>query len=339
MMIFIIKKKILKKIKEFRSSYSHIRFYEKSTPVIYIHLSHKTKVRTYLNLFFRVRMTYKEPIVIKFSVLRMLFLAKWFNELDYIYFEKPFSKIIKLKTFSHHKKADFRVNYNYRKIYSSNDYQENALPYIMHPGNYLQPEIETLPKNIGILMSGNFEKKIYDSDVIPDNFGILNRWQIYQEVLKHNQLLSITGNELIQDLKSGKFKDNVVLMKWQSGAIPTNKWRYYLSSADFIFCAPGMTMPMCHNILEAMSVGVIPILNYSNWLNPSLKKDFNCLVYQNTSEIKLIIDKALSFSAEKKNEMAKNVIEYYKKYYDSYSFPENEKNELIVLNENTNDLI
>ncbi len=339
MKIFVIKKKILKKLKEFSSTYSDVRFYNQGKPAIYLHLSHSTKVRTYLNLFFRIRMTYKEPIVIKFSLLRMLFLAKWFNQLDYIYFEKPFSKLTKFKTFSHHKKADFTVNYNYRKIYSSNKYEANVLPYIMHPGNYLQPEVEVLPKKIGILISGNFEKKIYDTNVIPDNFGMLNRWQVYQEVLKHNRLLSITGNELIQNLESGKFKDNLVLMKWQSGAIPTSKWRYYLSAADFIFCAPGMTMPMCHNVLEAMSVGVIPILNYPHWLNPSLQDDFNCLVYQNTSEIKLAIDKALSLSAEKKNEMAKNVIEYYKKYYNRFSFSENENSELIVLNENINDLI
>jgi len=338
-MIFILKKKILKKLKEFRLNYSYVRFYDQNKPVIYINLNHRTKVRTYLNLFFRIHEVYKEPIVIKFSLLKMIFLAKWFNELDYIYFEKPFSKIKKLKTFSHHKKADFRVNYNYKKIYSSDEYQENALPYIMHPGNYLHPEIVSLPKSTGILMSGNFEEKIYNTNVIPDSFGMLNRWDIYQEVLKHNQLLSITGNELIQDLHTDRFKDNFVLMKWQSGAISTEKWRYYLSSADFIFCAPGMTMPMCHNVLEAISVGVIPILNYPHWLNPSLTDNFNCLVYQDASDIKFVIDKALSLSIDEKLEIARNVIEYYKKYYESYVFDENENSELIVLNENIKDLV
>nr|WP_294925824.1 ATPase [uncultured Flavobacterium sp.] len=338
-MIFILKKKILKKLKEFRLNYSYVRFYDQNKPVVYINLNHRTKVRTFLNLFFRIHEVYKEPIVIKFSLLRMIFLAKWFNELEYIYFEKPFSKIKKLKTFSHHKKADFRVNYNYKKIYSSDEYQENALPYIMHPGNYLYPGIETLPKNIGILMSGNLEEKIYSTNVITDNFGMLNRWKIYQEVLKHNQLLSITGDELIQDLHTGRFKDNFVLMKWQSGAISTEKWRYYLSSAHFIFCAPGMTMPMCHNVLEAMSVGVIPILNYPHWLNPSLKDNFNCLAYQGVSDIKFIIDKALSMSVDEKLEIAKNVIEYYKKYYNNYVFNENGNSELIVLNENIKDLV
>jgi hypothetical protein len=338
-MIFILKKKILKKLKEFRLNYSCVRYYNQDNPVIYVNLNHRTKVRTYLNLFFRIHEVYKEPIVIKFSLLRMIFLAKWFNELDYIYFKKPFSKITKLKTFSHHKKADFRVHYNYKKIYSSDHYQKDALPYIMHPANYLNSDSNTLEKNIGILISGNFDEKIYDTNVIEHNFGLLNRWEIYNEIVKHKKVLSISGDELVKDLFTGCFKNNLVLMKWQSGAIPTSKWRYYLSSADFIFCAPGMTMPMCHNILEAMSVGVIPILNYPHWLNPSLENDLNCLVYKNISDINFIIDKALSMSDNKKNEMLKNVIEYYKSYYEKYVFNENKNSDLIVLNENIKDLV
>lgn len=335
-MMFVIKKKIQKKLKEFKLNYSYVRFYNDQQPVVYVNLKHSTKVRTYLNLFFRIRAVYDQPIVLKFSILRMLFLAKWFNELDYIYFEKPFSNLKKFKTFSHSKKADFVVNFKYRKVYSTDDYQENVLPYIMHPINYLQPHIKLLPKNIGILMSGNFDKKIYDTPIIEDNFGLLNRWKIYQEVSKHNKLLSVSGDELVTNLNSGIFNENLILMKWQSGAIPAHKWRTYLSSSHFIFCAPGMTMPMCHNVLEAMSVGVIPILNYSNWLNPSLKNDFNCLVYQETSDILPIIDKALSLSSEVKTEMANNALKYYQEYYENYSFNENE--ELIILNENINDI-
>ena len=338
-MIYITKKKIQKKLKEFKQNYFYVRFYNDSEPVIYINLNHRTKVRTYLNLFFRIYQVYKEPIVIKFSLLRMIFLAKWFNKLDYIYFEKPFSKITKLKVFSHHKNADFIVDFNYKKVYSSDDYQSNALPYIMHPSNYLYPDFKIFEKNIGILMSGNFEERIYNTKIISDNFGLLNRWEIYTEIRKHKKTLSISGNELVRDLNTRRFKDSLVLMNWQSGAINTEKWRCYLSSADFIFCAPGMTMPMCHNVLEAMSVGVIPILNYPHWLNPSLKDDFNCLVYQDVSDIRYVIDKALSLTSDKKIEMRKNIIEYYKKYYENYTFYEKKNVELIVLNENIKDLI
>jgi hypothetical protein len=209
----------------------------------------------------------------------------------------------------------------------------------MHPFNYLETQANLSSKKIGIILSGNFEEKIYNTTLIPDNFRLLNRWDIYQEVIKHKRVLSISGKELMEDLDTKKFSDKLVAMRWQSGASPNQKWRYYLTAADFIFCAPGMTMPMCHNVLEAMSVGVIPILNYPHWLNPSLQDEFNCLVYQSISDIELIIDKALSLSQELKNEMAKNVINYYDAYYGKYVFDENQNTELIVLNENIKDLI
>lgn len=338
-MIYIIKKKILKKIKEFKQNYSYVRFYEGKQAVIYLNLANKTKVRTYLNLFFRIKAMYNEPVVIKFSIFRMLILAKWFKELDYIYFAKPFSRVTKLKSFSHHKNADFVVNYKYKKIYTSNDYLQNALPYIMHPFNYLEKETNFSCKKIGIIMSGNFEESIYNDSVITDNFGLLNRWIIYQEIIKNDKTLSISGNELVKDLDTGRFYDKLVLMQWQSGAIPNQKWRFYLSAANFIFCAPGMTMPMCHNVIEAMSVGVIPILNYPHWLNPSLKDDVNCLVYQSVSDIESVIYKALSLSDELKAEMTKNIAEYFKTYYEQYVFSKDSGNELIVLNENVKDLI
>ncbi|WP_343588581.1 ATPase [Flavobacterium sp.] len=338
-MIFVIKKKIVKKLKEFKKNYSYVRFYNNQDPVIYLNLKHKTKVRTYLNLFFRIRAVYNEPIVIEFSLLRMVFLARWFKDLDYIYFSKPFSKLNKVKVFSHNKKADFNVNYNFKKVYSSVDFNKNALPYIMHPNNYLSKEAQIMEKKVGILMSGNFDKKIYDTNIISKNFGMMNRWDVYQEILKHSALLSIYGTDLLENLDSGKFKDKFVLMKWQTGAIPIEKWRDYLSSADFIFCAPGMTMPMCHNVLEAMSVGVIPILNYSNWLNPSLEDGVNCLEYSNSSNIAKVIDTALSLPEEKKQILRENTIAYFKKYYDLYDFKKNSSNELVVLNENISDLI
>lgn len=337
-MILIIKKKIAKKLKEFKQNYSHVRYYNGDDAVVYLHLNHKTKVRTYLNLFFRIRAVYNEPIVIKFSVLRMIFLARWFRELDYIYFSKPFSRLKKTKVFSHNKNADFKVSYNYRKIYSISNFNKNALPYIMHPSNYLHGDVEMMEKKVGILMSGNFDEKIYNSGVISKNFGIMNRWEIYQQVLKHNKLCSVSGDELLQDLDSLKFKESFVLMKWQTGAIPIEKWRYYLSTADFIFCAPGMTMPMCHNILEAMSVGVIPILNYANWLNPSLQDGINCFEYRNFTDIKKVIDRALSLSGSEKQILRQNTLEYYKKYYNLYDFKIDASSELIVLNEAISDL-
>lgn len=338
-MLYLLKKKISRKLKEFKENYQHVRFYNGTEEVLFLNLKQNTKVRTYLNLIFRLKQYYNQPIVIKFSLFRYFVLAKWFKELNFIYFSKPLQKPKVYRLFSHDKKADFKISFNYKKVYSSDNYIQEAVPYIMHPRNYMITEPDLLNKNIGVVISGNFEAKIYDSNLITENFKILNRWQIYNQIIKHPSVLTISGSELKQNLSSSHYLNKFVVMKWQEGAIPSEEWRHYLSSAKFIFCAPGMTMPMCHNVIEAMSVGVVPIINYQNWLNPTLIDGKNALLYNSNESISQVIDKALNINDSQYDELQKNVKEYYELYYRDFDFEAQRFQTLILLNEDIKDLI
>jgi hypothetical protein len=338
-MIKILIKKIKKKLIEFSKNYKSIRFYNDNQNVIMLDLKSNTKVRTYLYLIYRINQSYQKPIVIPFSIFKSLILAKYFKENDSIYFAKPFKRYLFFKKIGNSKSNDIIISYYYKEVYNSNEYLPNALPYIMHPEHYDFPDLGKLDKRVGIIMSGNFDEKIYNSNTINKNFGINNRWEIYNQVLLNQNLVEITGQELIDNLDKNIYLDKFILMKWQNGAIPIQKWRYYLSSAKFLFCAPGMTMPLCHNVIEAMSVGVIPILNYQNWLNPSLENNVNCLVYNSFDQIDFIIEKALLLSQDKLLIMQEEVIKYYDLYYKSYNFDKINGNKLIVVNEDIKDLI
>lgn len=338
-MLYILKKKINRKLKEFRENYQHVRFYNGTEEVLFLSLKRNAKVRTYLNLVFRLQQQYQQPIVIEFSLFRYFVLVKWFKELDFIYFSIPFQKPKIYRLFSHKNSADFPVIFNYKKVYTTDEYVKEAVPYIMHPRNYMIAKPELLEKKVGIVMSGNFEAKIYDSDVITKSFNLLNRWQIYNQITQHTALVSVTGIEFKEQFNKGVFLDKFVVMKWQQGAIPSEEWRHYLSSAKFLFCAPGMTMPMCHNVVEAMSVGVVPIINYQNWLNPSLVNEKNALVYQSKESIFKVIDKALQMNDSEYRELQKNAIDFYESYYKDYDFEANRFQPLILLNEDSKDLI
>jgi len=338
-MLYLLKKKINRKLKEFRENYQHVRFYNGTEEVLFLSLKRNTKVRTYLNLIFRLQQQYQQPIVIEFSLFRYFVLVKWFKELDFIYFSKPFQKPKIYRLFSHHKSADFPVNFNYKKVYTTNGYVKEAIPYIMHPRNYMIAKPDLLEKQVGIVMSGIFEAKIYDSDLITKNFNLLNRWQIYNQIIQHAALVTVSGIEFKEQFVKGVFLDKFVVMKWQQGAIPSEEWRHYLSSAKFLFCAPGMTMPMCHNVVEAMSVGVVPIINYQNWLNPSLIDGKNALLYQSEKSIHQVINKALQMNDSEYSELQKNAIDFYESYYKDYDFEANRFQPLILLNEDSKDLI
>lgn len=334
----ILLKKIRKKIKEFRKSYSEARYYSANEPVLYIDLKPNTKVRTYLNLIFLLRNSYSQPIVIKFSLLHLFILSKWFAKIDTLYFSKPFKKTNIFREFSHRKKADFRIDYDFQRVYNSTEYIPNIVPYIMHPQNYLNDLERIENKHVGIIISGNFDRKIYDNPTLMDKFGVLNRSVIHDKLVSLSECKMITGDELVNNYQSNEYLDKLVLMKWQLGAIPSAKWRYYLSTAKFIFCAPGMTMPLCHNVIEALSVGVVPIINYKNWLNPSLTDGINCLTYDDIDSIEKVVKKALALDNQAYQDLKSSCMEYYETYYSKFNFEKFRNGRLTLVNEDKRNL-
>ena len=161
-MSFILKK-IKKKVKEFQKNYSEIKYYKGNEPVIYLKLKPNTKVRTYLNLIFHLQKNYSQPIVISFSFLNLFILSKWFSKIDNLFLESPMKRLKIFRRFSHKSNADFKIDYNYNLVYNGTGYLSSVVPYIMHPQNYQTPTSLHEKKHIGIIISGNFDEKIYNN--------------------------------------------------------------------------------------------------------------------------------------------------------------------------------
>jgi hypothetical protein len=93
-------------------------------------------------------------------------------------------------------------------------------------------------------------------------------------------------------------------------------WLNELASADFFLCLPGSHMLMCHNAVEAISAGCVPILCYENWFSPNLVSGVNCLSYRTLDELKRAIDRALAMTDAEVAEMRSRVIDYYQHHLD-----------------------
>lgn len=88
-------------------------------------------------------------------------------------------------------------------------------------------------------------------------------------------------------------------------------WLRDLAQCDFFLCLPGLTIPVAHNIVEAMAVGSIPILSYPEWFSPPLKHEENCLVYDGEDGLVEAVEQALAMSAEEIAAMREHVSTYY----------------------------
>jgi hypothetical protein len=46
-----------------------------------------------------------------------------------------------------------------------------------------------------------------------------------------------------------------------------------------------MKIPLCHNLIESLSRGVVPILEHPEFLDPPLEHGVNCLVFRGRDEL------------------------------------------------------
>ena len=61
--------------------------------------------------------------------------------------------------------------------------------------------------------------------------------------------------------------------------ISSTQWFETISKSDFFLCLSGVELPMCHNSIEAMGLGTIPIISYNDWFFPPLEHGKNAIVF------------------------------------------------------------
>lgn len=211
-------------------------------------------------------------------------------------------------------------------------------PYPMHPNTYGQKyfeklsEIRTITKKTGIFFSGNMLKEAYHHSVFQDFFKVLDRFEILNVLdkgLQENEKFIIQNKEDLNNLWKNDYLNRFVRTDWEWSPeksknlairIPNDKWLETLAQSNFFLATPGIRMPMCHNIIEAMSVGTIPILQYASHFEPHLKHLKNCLIFENKKDLVQQVRLALQMNKTQLAEMKQNVLQYYESFHTPQSF-------------------
>ncbi len=199
-------------------------------------------------------------------------------------------------------------------------------PFPMHPLVYklnLHENVNKLretERKVRIFFAGAIYHKWYFelADSIKD---ILIRPEVIDTIIKDlngNKIL-IKNKESFNTIFNNNYINKCVIIDTDDFKINIKNWLSTLSKSDFFLCPPG-DWPMCHNIIEAMAVGTIPITNYANWLNPSLKDMENCITFNTKKDLIKKIKLVFEMDQEKIMQMKKNVISYYENYYNPLHF-------------------
>lgn len=160
-----------------------------------------------------------------------------------------------------------------------------------------------------ILFIGNSDAEAYSRITREGLFDVVGRPRL-QEVLKADGCVRMVTDECeLASMEAGR----VIVADTSTCCIPMESFRQTLSTFGFFLCAPGAVMPLCHNLIEAMSVGTIPLIqrSYAELLNPALEHGRNAIIFEGESDV---TDRVREISRMPSTEIAamkQRVLDYY----------------------------
>jgi hypothetical protein len=207
-----------------------------------------------------------------------------------------------------------------QKAKNANQLKESAVmafPYMMHPYHYASsayPGLPALRKNLrkgSLLFAGNAERKNYSGGRVAGHFGKVPRYELLaflEAELKTEQIhypretQTSPEHKLLTVIRSSDFK--IIAAEW----LPT------LSRYDFFLACPGSDMPMCHNVVEAMAVGCIPVLEYPEYFHPALEDGKNCIIFRGKTDLLRQLRRIEQRDAAEIAQLRKGVLSYYDRF-------------------------
>jgi hypothetical protein len=225
-------------------------------------------------------------------------------------------------------KSTLVVDFDY--FSPKNDSNHFKLPFMLHPDAFLIKKKEDInqyrntTRKSRILFAGNVDAYSYDNPILRTAFNVMNRFELI-EFLKTNVSPSLYFEiDEINSYFEQAYNQKLVFrtFEWNSNGqrknmhrkTAFNLWYDLISSADFWLCCPGVSMPHCHNVVEAMMLGTIPILEFDQMFEPQLEDGVNCIIFKGEQDLLQKINRILELPHNEIIKMRQNVSDYYDKH-------------------------
>lgn len=206
----------------------------------------------------------------------------------------------------------------------SSDEGHVHLPYQMSPsqlragaGDLPLEDLRSARRPIRILFAGRTIRKLYDRvHYLGERFGKETRWRVLDHLRGAGRVIEVSSQADLERLIADGCSEGVVVIDSARVVVTPEKWLGLLASADFFLCPPGEIMPLCHNLIESMAVGTIPLTNYPDWLSPPLVDGREALVFDTLSSLDTAIARALAMGGDEIRRIRMAVSDYYDQHLD-----------------------
>jgi len=221
-----------------------------------------------------------------------------------------------------------QLKYDYSPVLKLPDSTHIAMPFTMHSHTYFYApspipldRYRRSDRKYQVLFAGNSTPS-YATTAIVEDCKILDRHTIISHLTQHKLFYALHSDNTqwyptLADVPIPQDARYVLLVSvriWQKN------WLQTLAASSFALCPSGVVFPLSHNLIEAMAVGTIPILNYADWLFPALQDGINCIVFKTLAQLDEKIEAIAHMSDAQIAEMRQAVIDYYDCYLDPAKF-------------------
>ena len=160
-----------------------------------------------------------------------------------------------------------------------------------------------------VLFVGNCDEGIYQRIEEERSFAVVGRTRILKALRCAEKFREICDPADLYKEEPG----TINVLRTDQVSIEQEKFRQILSRYRFFLCAPGAFMPLCHNLVEALSVGAIPIIQdeYVKLLSPPLRDLIDAFVFHGEGDLLETIKTACDAPDYQLSEMAVRVRAYY----------------------------
>ena len=192
-----------------------------------------------------------------------------------------------------------------------------VMPYPMFPRHILDSsrgQLEALRARLkaGVFFAGNQQSRYGRTD-LQSRFGVLPRLQmlsVLRERFPHR----------ISTRSADGQSDRIVLRDSSRDPVDQQSWMNELADHRFFLCCPGASQPICHHLIESMSVGLIPILEYGDRLTPKLVDGENAICFKGPAGLVEAIERADRLSMTELERLSAGVARYYDEHLAGASF-------------------
>jgi hypothetical protein len=171
--------------------------------------------------------------------------------------------------------------------------------------------------NIDLDYNDDRTKKLFNINTRKETFSAIKN--IPADMLYEPHSL----HEFLDDIESGILIHKIVLLNTNDFSIPSRLWFNILLKSSFFIYMCGYIQPYCHNQIESMLAGCIPITQFNRFFIPRFDHESNALLFNTIEDMISILTKIAQGKYDSYiPSMRKSILAYYQCNYSFSSFKE-----------------